>query len=646
LQTVAANIQPIDCSPIPLLHLSLGQPTNSTGEISYAHFLQSRRKRFGSQHTQQPIMPKDLEFSDSSSSVETHEERNRRKKKKHRRDDSDSEERRHRRRKSDKKRKKHKSSKRKKERKRHKSYEDSSHSSSGGDDESYDSRYRRRRHKRSRKDRKRRRKDDDEKKSRENTEPNVESEKPMLATTRGQILAKALHHLLLDKPDFASELPLLLIRLAGGTTFDLRQVHDPSISIGLQSVFEALEPFGVQKQEGSGMWMFQNPPGATRRDELVLLRIIASLLNDVGLTMDKVTAFEAKKECSKEEPPAPKPSATTSETEDIKEMKELTFKILEKFRSKDATLGTQLASLCMTIVEGESVSVDGIPDEELKTALESLFQACGLEKSEIEDDESDNDDEEDDDSDESPLMGYGLSSDSSDDVQMKLATIMAACREGPPKPKSIGPMRRPMTEEEQQAAKALYGSNTAKTESDDDEDDGPLLPGQARKARGPTLSLDAIKAQAEYRELELKSTAAGVAMPSQNGGREEWMINPGQHDFLSGIKSGQAIKSRGFQNKKSKDTKEAPPVHPAVQAEMDAIMQAHENARGPSLMDLHRSKKTQEKELAAASGEKEWKWSRDKDLDAGRRVDKDALGMILGGAADDLKSKFAGGFNR
>ncbi len=588
-------------------------------------------------------MPNDLEFSDTSSSVETHEERKRRKKKKYRPDDSDSEERRHRRRKADKKRKKHKSSKRKKDRKRHKSREDSSHSSSG--DESYDYRHRRRRrHKDSRKDRKRRRKNDNEKKSRENSEQNDASEKPLLASTRGQILAKALHQLLLDKADFASELPLLLIRLAGGTTFDLRQVNDSSIAFGLQSVFEALEPFGVQKQEGTGMWMFQNPPGAIRRDELVLLRIIASLLNDVGLTMDKVAAFEGKKESSKEESPASKPSATTPETEDTKQMKELTFKILEKFRSKDATLGTQLASLCMTIVEGESVSVDGIPDKELKTALESLFQACGLEKSEIEDDESD--DEEDDDSAESPLMGYGLPSDNSDDVQLKLATIMAACREGPPKPKSIGPMRRPMTEEEQQAANAIYGSNTANTDSDDEEDDGPLLPGQARKARRSTLSLDAIKAQAEYRELELKSTAAGVAMPSQNGGREEWMINPGQHDFLSGIKSGQAIKSRGFQNKKSKDTKEAPPVHPAVQAEMDAIMQAHEDARGPSLMDLHQSKKTQEKELAAASGKKEWKWSRDKDLDAGRRVDKDALGMILGGAADDLKSKFAGGFNR
>ena len=162
------------------------------------------------------------------------------------------------------------------------------------------------------------------------------------------------------------------------------------------------------------------------------------------------------------------------------------------------------------------------------------------------------------------------------------------------------------------------------------------------------MSLDMIEAQAKYRELELKSTSHGVSMPMNNGGREEWMLNPGKHDFLSGIKSGQAIKSRGFQNKKSRGQKEAPPVHPAVQAEMDAIMEAHENARGPSLMDLHRSKKAEEKALASKNdnGRKEWKWSRDKDLDAGRRVDKNALGMIMGGAAENLKTKFAGGFNR
>jgi hypothetical protein len=627
-------------------------------------------------------MPKDdndnndrgTNFSDTSSSVATVEydeeeqkrrERRRKKSKKssHRRDDesdSDEHERRHRHHsssKSDKKKKRHKkSSKRKKDhRKRQKKHDEDSSYESRSDDEN-DSEYsRRRRHKHSRKERKRRRKGDtnddgDTKKKSKGVPNDSASENTSSGSERGQIIAKALHDLLTDKPDFASELPLVLIRLAGGTTFDLRQVTDPGIAKGLQAVFEALQTFGVQKQESSGMWMFQNPPGASRRDELVLLRVVRSFLDDVGLTMEKLVNFDEKQRSKKNQPqPEVESNETILEQEERQKMKELTFKILEKFRSKDATLGSQLASLCMTIVDGESVSVDGIPDDDLKAALESLFQTCGLEKSEIEEDEEDDDD--DDESDESPLMGYGLSASgdaNNDVVQMRLATIMAACREGPPKRKSVGPMRRPTTEEEEQAANAIYGANNAKKAEDEAEDEGPLLPGEARKARGPAMSLETIKAQAEYRELELKSTSAGVPMPSENGGREEWMINPGEHTFLDGIKSGTTIKSRGFQNKKSRGGEDTPQVHPAVQAEMDAIMHAHENARGPSLMDIYQSKKAQEKELASSAGDgkNEFKWSRDNDLDAGRRVDKNALGMILGGAADNLKTKFAGGFNR
>jgi hypothetical protein len=90
----------------------------------------------------------------------------------------------------------------------------------------------------------------------------------------------------------------------------------------------------------------------------------------------------------------------------------------------------------------------------------------------------------------------------------------------------------------------------------------------------------------------------------------------------------------------------AAPVDPAVQAEMDAIMDLHRQARGPSLLEQHRLKKSEEKAEAEKGGKAEWKWSRDKDLDDGRRVDKNNLKMIMGGAASNLKDKFQGGFNR
>ncbi|MGK3758552.1 MAG: hypothetical protein ACI8RD_010867 [Bacillariaceae sp.] len=623
-------------------------------------------------------------FSTDSSSVATSEEekyrlkeRRRKKKKKSHSDDKDDDDgdqrRRHRHSsKSDKKKKKHRKSssssskgKRKKDRKRK---TDEYSSSSDGDDDDESDYSRRRKH--SKKNRKRRRKEhkkDDGNSKKEGSSRDRDRHKRTTTVqsssnnnnTRGQQLARALHNLLDDKPNFASELPLILIRLAGGTTFDLRAVTDSSIAQGLQTVFESLEIFGVKKQESSGMWMFQNPPGASRRDELVLLKLIRSILNEEGLTMDEITKYDKirQQELSTQKNAQLAQQAATHDDECLKPderraMKEFTIKILEKFLSKDSTLGSQLANLCKTIVEGESISIDGIPDEELKAALGSLFSACGLEKSEIEDDDDDDDDD-DDESDESPLMGYGLpdSGETNDAVQLKLAIIMSACREGPPKRKAVGPMRRPMTEKEEQDAKTLYSTNKAnKEKEDEDDDEGPLLPGSvaARKDRGPNVPMEVIKAQAKHRELQLKCTAAGIEMPIEGGGREEWMLIPGEHDFLSGIKSGQAVKSRGFQNKKARGGEKAvAPVHPAVQAEMDAIMQAHQDARGPSLMDEHRSKLSKEKKqkLEAANGKNEWKWSRDDDLDAGRRVDKDHLGMILGGAADNLKTKFKGGFS-
>mmetsp|Transcript_64561 Transcript_64561/g.74297 ORF Transcript_64561/g.74297 Transcript_64561/m.74297 type:complete len:638 (-) Transcript_64561:8-1921(-) len=619
------------------------------------------------------------DFSTSSSIVTSEEEtdrrlkeRRRKKKKKTHRDD---ERKRHRHRKRDKKEKtRYRESSSKEKRKKDKQRKTNNKSSSESDDDGSDY-SRRRKHSKKERKRKQKRRRKERKKEDNNSEEcstydrdrrkrgrmilqddgNSDNPSP-LNNSRGQRLAQALHNLLNNKPNFASELPLILIRLAGGTTFDLRGVTDSNISNGLQAVFESLEIFGVKKQESSGNWMFQNPPGATRRDELVILRVIRSLLDDEGLTMDEITNFDNKHgENQSQKRKLQQQPGTRDEClklDERREMKELTFKLLEKFHSKDSTLGSQLVNLCKTIGEGESVSVDGIPDSDLRSALESLFSLCGLELSEIEnndDDDDESDDEEHDSEGSPPLMGYGLpdSVENDDNVQLKLAMIMSACREGPPKHRVVGPYRKPSTEKEEREVNEIYG---AKEEvEDEDEDEGPLLPGAARNVKGPSIPTDVIKAEAKHRELQLKCTAAGIPMPTDGDGREEWMLIPGQHDFLDGIISGQVIKSRGFKNKKSRErVKAVAPIHPAIKAELDAIMQVHQDARGPSLMDDHRSKISEEKKqkLAANNGESEWKWTRDNDLDAGRRVDKDALGMILGGAADNLKTKFKGGFNQ
>lgn len=566
-----------------------------------------------------------------------HEKQKKKKKKSSHRDWRDGKDRKGR----SKDKKKKKKAKKKKDRKRKgrsSSDESDSHHRKDDDDDSYKGR---------RKDRKRR--------SRQNNDDYDDAGSMDDGSNkfdhRNRTIIRSLHDLLQDHPDFADDLPLILIRLAGGTMFDLTQMTDAAVGRALQTVFESLESFGVTQSEENGMWLLRNPPGVHRRDELVLLRVIRAVLDEAGISMEEIGRFEEKEETRQNEERINPGRATSTDEEaqnvtlspDNQAVKESTFQLLIKFQSNDAEFGLQLAGLCKTIAEGEIVSIDGLPDERLKEALETLFHQCGLEKSEMEHHESDEEEDGDHVDDETPLMGYGLP-DRADrlDVQGRLAAVMAACREGPPRPRAIGPLRMP-TEVELAAA-------ISQKDVEEEEEEGPLLPGAAlKRRRGPTLPPELIKSEAERRELELKATAAGLPMPSMEGGREEWMIIPGKYDFLEGIKSGNPMKSRTFKNKKSRVDEEADvPIHPAMQAELDAIMKAHQDARGPSLMDQHRAAKQKEKEAASAnrSGKADWKWNRDQDLDAGRRVDKDALGMILGGAADNLKTKFQGGFNR
>ena len=63
--------------------------------------------------------------------------------------------------------------------------------------------------------------------------------------------------------------------------------------------------------------------------------------------------------------------------------------------------------------------------------------------------------------------------------------------------------------------------------------------------------------------------------------------------------------------------------------------------RGPSLMDAHREKVRSQKEEKAKAKGGGYGWSRDKDLEAGRRVDKNNLNNLMAGKKA-LNDKFAG----
>ena len=182
---------------------------------------------------------------------------------------------------------------------------------------------------------------------------------------------------------------------------------------------------------------------------------------------------------------------------------------------------------------------------------------------------------------------------------------------------------------------------------DEEEDDGPAPMGskmakaKMMKSRSTFNSNNTLPANKDLTDITGKTK------------REEWMMVPGEHNFLKGVmSSGGMMKSRKFKNEKNRSgggttssTMEQKPMNPQIKQTIDSIMDAHQAARGPSLIEQHREQMAQEKAAKAASKKgNDWNWSK-KDLDDGRRVDKNYLHMVMGGASKDLKNKFQGSFS-
>lgn len=499
-------------------------------------------------------------------------------------------------------RERHKKRSKKEHKKKKKRHRKRAYSSSSSDHESSDHR-RRKHHKK--------------KKRRHEEKGSIARDEP----DRNEQLLQALYELLSSHPNLAEDLPLMLIRMAGGAAFDLAQT-EPSVAEGLACVFGALRPFGVDQDPASGSWTWQGPRGSGLAAELVLVKVMRTMMDQAGFTVEVVNRFE-------EELRRPAVAQPVAEKAASNRVATMTKGLLQEFGADK--LSGELVNLCKMILDGESIALDGLPDEKLRTGLELLFAECHLEKAEIEADSDDKEESE-------PTMGYGLPEENEEVSKSCLADIVEACHTttsaAPPTRRVKGPM---MLE--------AYATQ-AQIAADESDDEGPAPLGAQQK--GPALSPELVKARADRRARDLECLKAGIQPPPESGEgglqREEWMLVPGKFDFLGSIKAGQPIKSRGFQGQSKAAVAEpdSAPIDPSMQAEMDAIMQTHEEARGPSLMELHRQKKA----TAAGQdkGKDSWKWDRDKDLDAGRRVDKNALNMLLGGASSELKKKFQGGF--
>ena len=126
-----------------------------------------------------------------------------------------------------------------------------------------------------------------------------------------------------------------------------------------------------------------------------------------------------------------------------------------------------------------------------------------------------------------------------------------------------------------------------------------------------TLTDEELKAMATNRATELAMAKSGqtyIAPSGGGAGREEWMMVPGEHNFLDGLASTTNIKSRTFKNEKGGKGQSvqaaaspSPAVDPAIQKQMEELAEAHRVARGPSLMDQHRSKKKEVSEGSEAN---------------------------------------------
>ncbi len=441
---------------------------------------------------------------------------------------------------------------------------------------------------------------------------------------RNYELADALLNMLEGHPALVEDFPIMLIRLASGTTFDLSQMSDQDAAHCLAQVFTKLQPFGVTKDH-AGAWCWEGgsrSSNPTHNEQIVLVKLVRAMLDQIGFTMQAIERHD-----NPDIPSAAERVQTNNTTEEITYM---TAGTLREFKPE---LAQELAGLCRMILDGESIALDGLEDDRLRNALEYIFKECGLEKLEME-----NDDKEDDDS---VAFGYGLPQAANEESKARIRCVMQTCEETAQKPIVKGPLKPPSSYTNQ--VDALYDNSGSSDE------EGPAMVGSARQNKG--LSKDLVAAQAALRSRQLANAKQGIdvstaeAMEGQS--REEWMVVPGkQFDFLSAVKAGKPMTSRKFGAQSKVDlAKQGESIHPSIQAEIQAIKEAHEESRGPSLMEQHRERKLQEQAEAAASGKSEsWKWNREKDLDSGRRVDKDALGMILGSAGTELKSKFHGGF--
>ena len=450
-------------------------------------------------------------------------------------------------------------------------------------------------------------------------------------------MASALTNLFASYPAMTSMkeggIPLIFVQLGNGTEFNLSSMPDRKLAFLLEDLFKSLAVHGMEMKHDSWCWL----PDSRKRDELALLRLVRALLAGVGISleafrqrrlneapMQQSTKEQKQAACVANVPDDNHPSEDVIDVAHQKRVERMTSQLLARFDPQNlssSTLATELEGICNLLMEGESVQLDGLENEKLKASLVQLFDLSGMELVEMDDADENDDNETEKGGEAKKSYGYALPEAARTKAASNLNVVLRVCQFK----NSNGAKGAPVSW-------AASHNNQQPEPASSDEDDGPAPMGTIAAA------------QAAKRARQHASSASAEKV--DDSGREEWMMTPGQHDFLKGIQS-KSLQNRTFKNERNRgqavsQSKDNVAINPEVLAEVSAIQQAYAESRGPSLLDAHRQSQKEAKESAS----KEWTWNRDKNLDDGRRVDKNALHMVLGGAKTELASKFQGSLGR
>ena len=449
-------------------------------------------------------------------------------------------------------------------------------------------------------------------------------------------LASALSNLFASYPAMTSMkeggIPLIFVQLGNGTEFNLSSMPDRQLASLLEDLFKSLAVHGMEMKNASWCWL----PDSRKRDGLALVRLVRALLAGVGITLEafrqrrlneaaqvQQSTQEQNQAACVENAPDHNHPADVIDVAHQKRVERMTSQLLARFDPQNlssSTLATELQGICNLLIEGESVQLDGLENEKLKASLVQLFDLSGMELIEMDDDDDD-DNEAEKGGEEKKSYGYALPDATRTKAASNLNVVLRVCQFKSSNGAKGAPFPWVASDNNQQPESASS-----------DEDNGPA----------PMGTIAAAEAAKRARQYASSVSANQV----DDSGREEWMMTPGQHDFLKGIQS-KSLQNRTFKNERNRgqavsQSKDKAAINPQVLAEVNAIQQAYAESRGPSLLDAHRQSQKEAKESAS----NEWTWNRDKNLDDGRRVDKNALHLVLGGAKTELASKFQGSLGR